>query len=84
MTSEVKARAFDPFYTTKPIGKGTGLGLSMIYRFVRQSDGAVQIESEIGKGTTIEICLPRYKGNAVETPNKESPGDHRAADTKSS
>ena len=63
MPPSVKARAFDPFYTTKPIGKGTGLGLSMIYGFVRQSDGSVTIDSEFGKGTSVEICLPRYKGD---------------------
>ena len=65
MPANVKARAFDPFYTTKPIGKGTGLGLSMIYGFVRQSDGAIWIESEPGKGTTVEICLPRYRGETA-------------------
>ena len=79
MTPDVKTRAFDPFYTTKPIGQGTGLGLSMIYGFVRQSDGAVRIDSEEGKGTTIEICLPRYKGDAAETPDKPPQCDHRAA-----
>ena len=78
MPPNVKARAFDPFYTTKPIGKGTGLGLSMIYGFVRQSDGAVTIDSELGKGTSIEICLPRYKGDLVDAPAAESSGDHRA------
>jgi PAS domain S-box-containing protein len=62
MTPEVQARAFDPFYTTKPIGQGTGLGLSMVYGFVRQSQGSVRIESVLGQGTTIEICLPRYVG----------------------
>ena len=71
MPPSVKARAFDPFYTTKPIGKGTGLGLSMIYGFVRQSDGSVLIDSEPGKGTSIEICLPRYKGDAVGLPVQE-------------
>jgi PAS domain S-box-containing protein len=78
MPPSVKARAFDPFYTTKPIGKGTGLGLSMIYGFVRQSDGSVLIDSEPGKGTSIEICLPRYRGDAVEAPVQESSGDNRA------
>ena len=78
MPPSVKARAFDPFYTTKPIGKGTGLGLSMIYGFVRQSDGSVLIDSEPGKGTSIEICLPRYKGDAVDAPVQEFAGDNRA------
>jgi len=63
MPPEVQARAFDPFYTTKPIGKGTGLGLSMIYGFVGQSHGSVRIESHVGKGAMIEICLPRFHGN---------------------
>jgi CheY-like chemotaxis protein len=62
MTPEVQARAFDPFYTTKPIGQGTGLGLSMVYGFVRQSNGTVRIDSREGEGTTIEICLPRFVG----------------------
>jgi signal transduction histidine kinase/CheY-like chemotaxis protein len=66
MPPDVRARAFDPFYTTKPIGQGTGLGLSMIYGFVRQSEGAVEIASEIGKGTTIEIYLPRFRGDAEQ------------------
>jgi PAS domain S-box-containing protein len=60
MPASVKERAFDPFFTTKPIGQGTGLGLSMIYGFVRQSDGSVRIESEDGKGTSIEMCLPKF------------------------
>ena len=64
MPPDVKARAFDPFYTTKPIGQGTGLGLSMIYGFVRQSAGSIRIESEVGKGTTVQLLLPRYHGEA--------------------
>jgi PAS domain S-box-containing protein len=78
MPPSVKERAFDPFYTTKPIGKGTGLGLSMIYGFVRQSDGSVTIDSELGKGTTVEICLPRYRGDVLDAPVEESSGDQRA------
>ena len=79
MPPGVKARAFDPFYTTKPIGKGTGLGLSMIYGFVRQSDGSVTIDSELGKGTSVEICLPRYKGDLVDTPHEKDLRGNRAA-----
>lgn len=66
MPPEVMARAFDPFYTTKPLGQGTGLGLSMIYGFSRQSGGQVLIESAVGSGTTVSICLPRHDAVAVE------------------
>ena len=60
MLPDVMARAFDPFFTTKPTGQGTGLGLSMIYGFVRQSDGQVRIYTEVGKGTTVALYLPRH------------------------
>jgi signal transduction histidine kinase len=63
MTPEIIARAFDPFYTTKPLGQGTGLGLTMVYGFVRQSGGQVRIYSEIGSGTTVCLYLPR-RGSA--------------------
>jgi len=66
MTPEVQARAFDPFYTTKPMGEGTGLGLSMIYGFARQSGGQVRIYSEVGQGTTMCIYLPRHYGDAAD------------------
>ncbi len=60
MTSEVVKRAFEPFYTTKPIGLGTGLGLSMIHGFVNQSGGHVRIHSAVGQGTTVTLFLPRH------------------------
>jgi PAS domain S-box-containing protein len=58
MDAETLERAFEPFYTTKPVGKGTGLGLSQVYGFVRQSGGEVTIESELGQGTTVAMLLP--------------------------
>ena len=66
MPPEVMRRAFDPFYTTKPIGEGTGLGLSMIYGFARQSGGQVRIYSEIGQGTLVCLYIPRHLGDAEE------------------
>jgi len=59
MSDDVKAHVFEPFYTTKEIGRGSGLGLAQVHGFAKQSGGAVQVESELGRGTTMSLLLPR-------------------------
>ncbi|MCY1697246.1 ATP-binding protein [Lelliottia sp. SL45] len=66
MSQEVKSQVFEPFFTTKQTGSGSGLGLSMVYGFVRQSGGRVEIESAPGQGTTVRLQLPRSAQAVVE------------------
>ncbi|WP_285423962.1 response regulator [Pseudomonas sp. efr-133-TYG-103a] len=83
MPENVISRAFDPFFTTKPIGQGTGLGLSMIYGFTKQSHGHVSIESQVGNGTTVQLFLPRFRGEtqAEETTEHATATEAREGET---
>ena len=73
MDNDVLDKAVEPFFTTKGIGKGSGLGLSQVYGFVRQSGGQLGIESELGRGTTVKLFLPRLTAAAPLTEPRAEP-----------
>ncbi len=74
MSAEVAARAFDPFFTTRPIGRGTGLGLSMVYGFARQSGGYARIVSAPGRGARVTMYLPRAPEASLPDALEARPG----------
>jgi PAS domain S-box-containing protein len=78
ISREDLGKVMEPFFTTKEVGKGSGLGLSMVYGFAKQSNGAFAIESEVGKGTTAELWLPR---GSVEVREPSLPVERKRAGT---
>jgi PAS domain S-box-containing protein len=73
MTPQTRARALEPFFTTKPEGKGSGLGLSMVYGFAVQSGGRLEIDTREGAGTRVTLCLPVTAGACPEAPASPPP-----------
>ncbi|HTB34956.1 MAG TPA: ATP-binding protein, partial [bacterium] len=73
MSEEVRARALEPFFTTKPLGKGTGLGLSSCFGITKQHHGNLEIESEAGRGTRIRVLLPRSEPGVQDAAAEQAP-----------
>ncbi len=81
MDQQTQERIFDPFFTTKDVGKGTGLGLAMVYGIIKQHNGFIEVESEVGRGTTLKIYLPVAQGATEEKQPDDLPAVKRGTET---
>jgi len=73
MTAEVLTHLYEPFFTTKARGKGTGLGLSIVYGIIKQAGGTIDVDTQLGRGTTFRICLPEVADVEVQSEGRNVP-----------
>ena len=81
MPADIQSRIFEPFFTTKEKGKGTGLGLSTVFGIVQQSGGHIGVDSEVGRGTTFDVYLPRVDGDLSGAIQVAQPSELRGSET---
>jgi len=75
MTDEVKAKVFEPFYTTKPVGKGTGMGMAILHGVIKEARGDIKIESSVGAGTSVSLYIPQVDKPIAKDPTKSAAND---------